>query len=193
MLNVPAQSVCWSPTWSKGYEHLGLEHVLLDEHGADSVLLAVDEAGKPLRLRYSIRWDAARRVREADLQVRTEAEARRLILRCDGLGRWTDEQGQPLTALDGCIDIDIWPTPLTNSLPLWRSSLQIGERREFRMAWISAPELTVEPKPQAYSRLAERRYLFESLDGTAFKAELEVDSRQVVIDYPGLFRRVQAR
>jgi uncharacterized protein len=182
------QSVCWSPSWSQGFEH-----VLLGADGADSVLLAMDEAGKPFRLHYSIRWDGAHHVREAHLQVRVEAHARRLILRSNGLGRWTDEQGHPLPALDGCIDIDIWPTPLTNSLPLWRSALQIGERREFRMAWISAPELTVEPKPQAYSRLGERSYLFESLDGTAFKAELEVDDRQVVIDYPNLFRRVLAR
>ena len=68
----------------------------------------------------------------------------------------------------------------------------IGERREFRMAWVDAIEMTVKPQPQAYTRLAERLYLFESLDGSGFKVELPVDEHGIVLDYPGLFRRVPA-
>ena len=59
------------------------------------------------------------------------------------------------------------------------------------MAWISAPELTVRPMRQGYTRLAERRYLYESLEGSGFKAELEVDEDGLVIDYEGVFRRVR--
>jgi uncharacterized protein len=58
------------------------------------------------------------------------------------------------------------------------------------MAWVSAPDLTVVAKPQAYTRLEERLYLFESLDGTGFKATLPVDEYGLVIDYPELFVRV---
>ncbi|MEO6281390.1 putative glycolipid-binding domain-containing protein [Roseateles sp.] len=184
------RSICWSPTWSPGFETVGLEHLLLSDGGADSVLLAIDKSGTPIRLHYSIRWDDTYRVREADLQVRTDAGTKHMHLRSDGAGQWTDAEGHALSALEGCIDIDIWPTPMTNSLPLWRAQLQVGERREFRMAWISAPDLTLELKPQAYTRLSERRYLFESLDKTQFKVELEVDEHQIVLDYPELFRRV---
>ena len=69
--------------------------------------------------------------------------------------------------------------------------MAIGEQRQFRVAWISAPELTVHPQSQAYTRLAERLYLFESLDGSGIRAELPVDEDGIVVDYPGLFRRVQ--
>ena len=89
------------------------------------------------------------------------------------------------------MDIDIWPTPFTNTFPMRRELMAIGERRQFLMAWVFAPDLTVHPQPQAYTRIAERLYLFENLDGSGFKAELPVDEDDIVVDYPDLFRRVK--
>jgi hypothetical protein len=88
------------------------------------------------------------------------------------------------------IDIDIWPTPFTNSFSIRREPLAVGERREFRIAWVAAPELTFHPQLQAYTRLADQRYRYESLDGSGFSAKLPVDADGLVLDYPGLFRRV---
>jgi hypothetical protein len=88
------------------------------------------------------------------------------------------------------LDVDIWPTPFTNSFPIRRKRMEVGERRQFRMAWISAPAMTLQPQRQAYTRLADRLYLFENLDGSGFKAELPVDEDLIVLDYPDLFRRV---
>ena len=58
------------------------------------------------------------------------------------------------------------------------------------MAWVSAPELTVRPMRQGYTRLSDRRYLYENLEGSDFRAELTVDGDDVVLDYQGVFRRV---
>jgi len=185
------ETVCWVPTWSPAFANVGLEHVVVTERGAHSVLLAIDDEHEPLRLAYTIDWDARRHVRAVRLESLHRGHTRSLSLTSDGAGHWHNGEGLELPQLNGCIDIDIWPTPLTNSLPIWRSDLKVGERREFQMAWIAAPELTVEPKPQAYARTAESSYLFESLDGTGFKAELPVDGHQLVVDYPGLFRRVR--
>ena len=182
------QTVCWVPIWSR--DGLGLEHVLLAGNAADSSLLAFDEDGEPFRLAYRLRWDDNGLLQQADLEASKGTHARVLSLRADGNGRWTSAQGAHLPHLDGCIDIDIWPTPLTNSLPIWRSHLKIGQRQEFRMAWVSAPDFKVVAKPQAYTRLEDRLYLFESLDGTGFKARLPVDEDGLVTDYPELFRRV---
>jgi len=84
---------------------------------------------------------------------------------------------------------DIWPTPFTNTFPIRRQPLTVGERREFVMAWVSAPALTVRPMRQGYTRLADRLYLYENLEGTGFRAELSVDEDSVVLDYKGVFRR----
>jgi hypothetical protein len=51
------------------------------------------------------------------------------------------------------------------------------------MAWIFAPDLTVQAQPQACTRLADRRYLFENLDGSGFRAELPGDEHGIVLDY----------
>jgi hypothetical protein len=184
------RTICWAPTWNKGREAVGLEHLLLSEGVADSVVLAFDEERGPFRLTYRLTWDESWRLREADLVVATERSTTSLNLRTDGRGRWRDGDGRAIDELDGCVDIDIWPTPFTNSFPVRREPLVVGERRQFRIAWVFAPDLTVRPQPQAYTRLADRLYLFESLDGSGFSAELPVDEDGIVLDYPGLFRRV---
>jgi hypothetical protein len=170
---------------------VGLEHLLLDERVADSVVLAFDEERGPFRLTYRLTWDESWRLREADLAVATERFTTSLTLRTDDQGRWRGgDDGLAINELDGCVDIDIWPTPFTNSFPVRREPMVVGERRQFRMAWVSAPDLTARPQPQAYTWLADRLYLFESLNGGGFSAELPVDEDGIVMDYPGLFRRV---
>jgi uncharacterized protein len=185
------RTICWTPTWNKDREGVGLEHLLLAEQQADSSILAFDEEQGPFRLKYRLAWNDSWRLRDADLVVVTERTTRSLNLRTDGQGHWRYGDGRGIDALDGCTDIDIWPTPFTNSFPIRRKQLAVGERWEFLMAWVHAPDLTVHSQPQAYTRLAERLYLFESLDGSGFKAELPVDEDGIVMDYPDLFRRVK--
>nr|PZN19679.1 MAG: hypothetical protein DIU80_21220 [Chloroflexota bacterium] len=184
------RTICWAPIWNKRREGIGLEHLLLAEGVADSVVLAFDEERGPFRLTYRLTWDEAWRLRDAALAVEMEGFSRSLRLQTDGRGRWRDGEGRAIDELDGCVDIDIWPTPFTNSFPIRREPLAVGERRQFRMAWVSAPDLTVRPLPQAYTRLSDRLYRYESLSGSGFQADLSVDEDGIVLDYPGLFRRI---
>jgi hypothetical protein len=190
MENPRPRTICWQSIWNTNRAGVGLEHLLLTERAADSVILAFDDQHGPFRLTYRLIWDELWRVREAELVVTTESFNRSLFLKTDGRGHWRHADGPAIPELDGCIDVDIWPTPFTNSFPIWREPMAVGERREFRMAWIFAPDLTVHPQPQAYTRLAERLYVFENLDGSGFRAELPVDEDGIVLDYPNLFRRV---
>lgn len=185
------RTICWTPIWNKDREGVGLEHLLLGEGVADSVVLAFDEEEGPFRLTYRLTWDESWRLREAELAVAMERSTRSLSLHTDGLSCWRHGDGRAIDELDGCVDVDIWPTPFTNSFPIRREPMAVGERRQFRMAWIFAPALTVHPQPQAYTRLADRLYLFENLDGSGFRAELPVDEDGIVLDYPDLFRRVK--
>jgi uncharacterized protein len=168
-----------------------LEHLLLGEGAADSVVLGFDEEQGAFRFSYRLTWDEWWRLGEAELVWATERATQSLRLQRDGRGRWRDEDGRAIEALDGCIDIDIWPTPFTNSFPIRREPMAVGVRRVFHMAWVFAPEMTVRPQTQAYTRLSDRLYLFENLDGSGFRAELAVDEDGIVLDYPELFRRVK--
>lgn len=170
---------------------MGLEHLLLGRHEADSVVLAIDDERGPFRLTYRLTWDKSWELREAELVLATERSTRSLKLLTDGRGHWQDGDGKSLQALNGCIDIDIWPTPFTNTFPLVREPMAVGERREFLMAWVFAPDLKVHRQPQAYTRLEDRLYLFENLDGSGFQAKLPVDEDGIVLDYPDLFQRVK--
>lgn len=183
-------TICWTPTWNKQREGIGLEHLLLKEETADGIILAIDEERGPFRLIYRLNWNTDWQLHSAKLSITADRYSQSMALHTDGKGRWRDGTGQPLTELDGCLDIDIWPTPFTNSFPIRRRPLAIGECKEFRMAWVYGPDLIVRPQPQRYTRLSERLYLFENLDGSGFKVELPVDEDCIVQDYPGLFRRV---
>ena len=192
MLNTRSRSICWTPLWNKDREGVGLEHLLLAERGADSVVLAYDEERGPFRLTYRLNWDDSWQLRDADLVLTTERSTRSLALQTDGQGHWRHRDGRSIAALDGCRDIDIWPTPFTNTFPIRREPMAVGERRQFLMAWVFAPDVTVHAQAQAYTRLSDRLYLFENLDGSGFQAELPVDEEDIVVDYPDLFRRVEA-
>lgn len=186
----PGRTICWTPIWNKAREGIGLEHLLLTEKTADGIVLGIDEERGPFRLVYRLGWDIEWQLHSAELSVAIERSSHSIELHTDGQGHWKDGTGQRLAELDGCRDIDIWPTPFTNSFPIRRRPLAIGERQEFRMAWVCGLDLTVRPQPQSYTRLSERLYLFESLDGSGFRVELPVDEDGIVQDYPGLFQRV---
>lgn len=191
MLNPGTRTVCWTPTWNAHQRGVGLEHLLLGKAEADSIIVAVDEEHGPFRLAYRLAWDTSWQIRSAELAVTTERFAGSLSLQTDGLGHWHRGDGRIIGELEGCRDIDIWPTPFTNSFPIRRVPMQVGERHLFRMAWISGLDLRFHAQPQAYTRLSEHLYLFENLDGTGFRAELPVDDDGIVLDYPDLFRRVK--
>ena len=192
MMDPQTRTVCWTPTWNPRHDSVGLEHLLLGDGEADSTILAIDEEHGPFRLTYHLTWDTSWQLRTAELCVKTERFAGLLSLETDGQGRWQHRGGSAIDELDGCRDIDIWPTPFTNSFPIRREPMEAGERRLFRMAWINALDLTFHAQPQAYTRRSDSLYLFENLDGTGFRAELPVDNAGIVLDYPELFRRVKS-
>jgi hypothetical protein len=94
-----------------------------------------------------------------------------------------------LKALHGLTDIDLGFSPVTNTLPIRRLEPAIGESVAVTASWVRFPELTVEALPQTYTRLAERRYRYESAGG-AFVVEIEVDDLGLVTSYEGGWQRI---
>ena len=182
----------WAAWDGRGLEHLRLQ-VAADAVHADSVILAVDDDGRPYRARYRVECDGSWTVRHARIEV-LEDPPRALDLRADGRGHWTDgATGAPLP-LDGCVDIDIYPSPFTNTLPIQRlPEPAVGRPVAIVVAWVVLPELTVQPAPQEYTLLARgadgARWRFRGLDSD-FTAELAVDRDGLVLDYPNLARRL---
>lgn len=132
---------------------------------------------------YRIKLDDTERVRTVRIE---RTDGRVLELFSDGSGNWSDDRAEPLQDLRGCMDIDIWPTPLTNSLPLWRCQWTIDQPQRFGMAWIDGDAMTVRRDLQTYTQLDPTHFRFQSAD---FERVLEVDQDRLVVNYPGLFER----
>lgn len=152
--------------------------------------LVVLDGREPCEASYEVVCDAAWRTRRADVRIRDAAGERALAVAADA-GRWT-VNGREDPALQGCLDVDLGWTPSTNTLPIRRLGLAVGAASgPVTAAWVRFPELAVEPLPQAYVRLSERTYRYES-SGGAFVARLEVDGDGLVVDYEGIWRRAPA-
>ncbi|WP_088342533.1 MULTISPECIES: putative glycolipid-binding domain-containing protein [Rhodomicrobium] len=167
----------------------GLEHLVLRPAGEAIVAYsALIPADAPLAAGgYRMVCDAAWRVRRVEVALLGADAA--LAFSADGAGNWTGDDGRPLPHLSGAIDVDITATPFTNTLPIRRCGLDVGQSVEIAVAYVSFPELRLTADPQRYTRLDDRRYRFEAL-ASGFAAEIEVDADGLVTDYPGLFRRV---
>jgi hypothetical protein len=86
------------------------------------------------------------------------------------------------------LDIDLQTSPLFNSLPVLRDRLhEGGEAREYTMAFVNVPELSVARSAQRYVPLERRTVRYRS--GT-FTADIEFDADGFVVRYPGLAERV---
>jgi hypothetical protein len=183
--------VLWQPWTDPGFEHLLLRSDA-GEIVADGVVTRVTPA---VRIHYEIRCDPGYRVRAVSVRS-LDPGGRSLRLLADGAGNWRDEAGGVLDALKDCLDVDISATPFTNTLPIRRLELSPGQSAELAMAYVSVLEVSVSMVRQRYTCLelgaGGGRYRYEGLS-TGFTAELPVDPDGLVLDYPGVWRRVWPR
>ncbi len=184
--------VLWAGWDGRGLEHLRLR-VEADSVRADSLIIAVDEGARPYRARYRIDCGGDWTVRRARIEL-LEEPARALDLRADGRGRWTDGVTGVVLPLGGCVDVDVYPSPFTNTLPIRRlADLVVNRPVALDVAWVVLPEMTVQVARQEYTLVARgaggARWRFRGLDSD-FTAELDVDRDGLVRDYPGIARRV---
>ena len=112
-----------------------------------------------------------------------------LWLGADGTGRWGEMNGAHRHDLAGCTDIDLPATPFTNSIPIRRLGLDVGDHAEVTAAMVDVDTLGVLPARQRYRRLGLRRFEYTNLD-SGHVTEFDVDEYGLVHDYPEEFRRL---
>lgn len=190
------RQIMWASHEEPGLEYLHLLQ-LPDSIVADSIILGVHEQ-QPFRIHYEIHCTPQWRLQDVHVNL-LNGPSQSLHLFVDDEGTWTTEGGEGIPSLQGCLDVDISATPFTNTLPIRRLAVQPRSVATLSMAYIVLPQMQVEVTEQRYTCLdvapAGGRYLFESLqDGiVSFSAELPIDEDGLVLDYPGLFRRVGNR
>lgn len=105
-----------------------------------------------------------------------------------GQGRWL-VNGRYVPELDGCSDVDLESSAMTNALPVHRLGLAVGGTAEVPAVYVRAADLVVGRLEQNYTRLADTEghqcyaYTAPAFD---FTAHLVYDDSGFVLDYPGL-------
>lgn len=168
------------------------------------------EAGQTAVVSYDLIVDAGWATRRATVALQSESGARRRLLESDGHGHWRLD-GEPAPLLDGCLDVDLESSAMTNTLPVHRMQLEVGAQAEAPAAYVRMFDLSVERLEQEYRRIADadadadvdsdsgsrgphptragERYDYRS-PAFDFECVLVFDESGLVLDYPEIAVRV---
>jgi hypothetical protein len=140
---------------------------------------------------YRIDLDANWLTRGARVVGRSEAGPHDVRIDADGLGSWT-VNGAPRPDLQGCLDLDLESSSLTNALPVHRLGLQVGEAAEAPAVYVRAQDLSVERLDQHYHRVDDegvgQRYDYAA-PRFDYRERLTYDASGLILTYPGLAER----
>jgi hypothetical protein len=186
------RTVVWRPLDATGAEHCTLRRLAKGLRLEGHVIGAAAAPGGtvPLHVHYIVDCDSVWRTRAVSISQLYGAV--QTTLRLDVINqRWWTAEGVEIPQLHWLIDVDLGVTPATNTLPIRRLALEVGQRAEVTAAWLRFPALTVEPLPQTYERLAPNLYRYSS-NGGRFSALLETDDLGLVVHYEGGWERTAA-
>jgi uncharacterized protein len=159
--------------WGSGFELTG-------------TIVAVHE---PLEVKYRLECGPDWSTRAIFIEQRRGLQRATLSLAVDDAGAWNDSRTGRLDSLTGCIDVDLELSPITNSLPVNRLKLAVGQVEEIAVAWVRFPTLEIVHARQSYERLSDRTYRYRSL-GSGFTANIDVDDIGLTRRYEGIWERV---
>ena len=140
------------------------------------VMIPIDD--EPGEIRYEITADKLWRTQGAVIHIGDKT----IEISVDGDEWWIDDVMND--DLRGCVDIDLGWTPATNTLPIRRLGLNVGESAETVAAWLRFPEMEFIPANQTYTRVSDNLWRYRS--GRA-DYDLEVSPDGVVCRYGDLW------
>jgi uncharacterized protein len=147
------------------------------------------ENGKLWSLRYVIELDAAWCTRSASIESES---GERLKLRSDGNGRFS-VNGKRDSELDGCLDVDLEASLVTNMMPAHRLALRVGQAADAPAAYVRTHRLKLERLEQRYARLPDAKgqvvFDYES-PRFGYRGALRFARDGLVVDYPHVGARV---
>jgi len=159
-------------------------------HGVEVIAGPAEVLACWFRVDVDERWVT----RAVEARAVGERGERTLELTANESRRWLLD-GAARPDLDGCVDVDVAATPLTNTFPVRRlHGLAVGAEVTTPVAWVDVPALTVTRVDQTYRRLpdVDGRAAWEYRDDAHGRFVLRVDDDGLVETYEGFARRIAA-
>jgi hypothetical protein len=187
----PPKAAAWQHMKARSGFEVVYFQAIDDGWRANGCTTAVEE-GRTWIVDYDIELDTRWATRTAHISGRSAAGHRSASVITDGAGHW-QVNGVVSPHLDGCRDIDLESSVLTNAFPVRRLDLADGASAGAPAAYVRASDLTVERLDQTYERRRDRlghqryQYAAPALDFTCY---LAYDRHGLVRDYPGIAIRV---
>ncbi|NDU77021.1 hypothetical protein GWI34_31040 [Actinomadura sp. DSM 109109] len=145
------------------------------------------EDGAPWVVNYVIEVDEGWRTRAARVSHPLGGKPGEVTVRQTREGRWTVD-GRPAPGLDGCLDVDLESSAMTNTLPVHRLDLPAGRTADVPAVYVRAADLTVDRLDQTYTRAGRAAFDYAA-PAFGFTARLVYDDAGFVLEYPGLATR----
>jgi hypothetical protein len=129
--------------------------------------------------------------RRAHVTLQTAGATHETLLTADGGGHWHVD-GAPAPHLDGCLDVDLESSALTNAFPVRRLGLAVGDSAAAPAAYVRVAGLRVQRLDQRYTRLADDEGERYDYVAPAFDVRCVVayDDTGFVQSYPDIAVRV---
>ncbi len=157
----------------------------------DGTTTAVED-GAAWCIAYTMWMDPDWTTRAARVRLLSASGARRVSIVSQSPGRWLID-GKMDRLFDGCLDIDLEASALTNALPVRRMALGVGEASDAPALYVRATDLRPERLEQRYERVPHEG-AGESYDYSAprfdFACRLVYDEYGLVLSYPGIASRI---
>ena len=157
------QAILWRRLDRAGHEAARLHAEASGWRLAGTAVFAHE--GQACRLDYAVRCDGRWRTVSGRVAGCIGTAPVEVDLSVDAAGRWR-LNGADCPAVEGCVDLDLNFSPSTNTLPIRRLGLAVGQAAEVRAAWLRFPSFALEPLEQVYRRTGEAIYRYESAGGT---------------------------
>ena len=187
----PPPTAAWEHHGARSGFEVAYFHLLDDGVRIEGCTTAIED-GQTWAVDYAIALDTTWTTRRARISGRSASGLRSIVLEADGAGHWLVD-GEVVPHLDGCLDVDLESSAMTNALPVHRLDLPVDGRAAAPAAYVRALELAVERLEQTYARVtnetAHQRYDYIA-PAFEFRCRLVYDESGLAIDYPGIAVRV---
>ncbi|MBV9142473.1 MAG: putative glycolipid-binding domain-containing protein [Pseudonocardiales bacterium] len=181
-----------------GVDCLRLEaaRVVLGEHGlraTGSVVSAPQQDIEAYSASYSVATDEVGVIERLTVRTAAAKGEQHITLTRSEESVWLVDHGQNAerTHFDGALDANLAFSPLFSALPIRRLGLhQEVTGHDLAVVFVALPNLEVHRVSQTYRTVALGEPTVVSVSSEAGTAELTVDADGLVLEYPGVARRV---